>query len=425
MSKKNPTIRENIRLGKLVHGGQAIAEVPSGKKIFVWGGLPGELVNVLVTKKKSSFFEGIVTEVIEPSDDRVEPEEPLSYLSTSPWQILSYPAELKHKHAILCEAFDREKVKIPAWSEFETVGGITGYRNKMEFGFWGDDDGLQLAHYVRGTHGKQKVDGSILTNDAVNGAARAVLQELRRLDIWGGDLKTIVLRSSKNSEVVAALFMKKELDVSDFKLPRGLKGIDFYFSDPKSPASVATKKLYSLGDIKLSDAIMGKNITYDVMSFFQVNLPVFEKALETIKAKLIGDSIVDFYSGVGTIGIPLGATVLVESDESNIAMAKLNAKSTTTKVVHATSETALDYITEDKILIVDPPRAGLHKKVIDRITEVRPPQIIYLSCNPSTQARDARLLSELYTVSYAQGFNFFPRTPHIESLLILDKKAQA
>lgn len=419
MSKKNPTIRENIRLGKLVHGGQAIAEVPSGKKIFVWGGLPGELVNVLVTKKKRSYFEGIVTEVIEPSDDRVEPEEQKSYLSTSPWQMMSYGAELIHKDSILRESFERESVSIPEWGEFETVGGITGYRNKMEFGFWGDDDGLQLAHYVRGTHGKQKVDGSILTNDFINDAAQSILQELRRLDMWGGDLKTVVIRSSKETQVVAALFMKKELDMSEFNLPSNLKGIDFYYSNPDSPASVPTKKLYSLGDIKLCDSIMGKNITYDVMSFFQVNLPVFEKALATIKSKLGGLPIVDLYSGVGTIGIPLGADTLVESDESNIKMAKQNATGTTTKVIHATSESAQEYITEDKILIVDPPRVGLNMKVIDRIAEVKPSQIIYLSCNPSTQARDVRLLAEFYDVSYAQGFNFFPRTPHIESLIVL------
>lgn len=422
MSKKNPTVRENIRLGKLVHGGQAIAEVPSGKKIFVWGGLPGELVNVIVTKKKGSYFEGVVTEVIEPSSDRISPEEPKSYLSTSPWQIINYAAELKHKDAILREAFDREKVSIPEWSEFETVGEITGYRNKMEFGFWGDEEGLQLAHYVRGTHGKQKVDGSVLTSDAINDAAQSVLQELRRLDVWGGDLKTVVLRSSTDKKAVAALFMKKELDMGEFKLPDNLKGIDFYFSNPDSPASVPTKKLYSLGDIKLTDTVMGKDIMYDVMSFFQVNLPVFEKTLETIESTILDGPIVDFYSGVGTIGIVLGAELLVESDEPNIAMARLNAKGTDTKVVHATSETALDYIAEDKILIVDPPRAGLHMKVIDRIAEVRPPQIIYLSCNPSTQARDIRLLSEFYDVIHAQGFNFFPRTPHIESLFVLKLK---
>ena len=124
------------------------------------------------------------------------------------------------------------------------------------------------------------------------------------------------------------------------------------------------------------------------------------------------------YSGVGTIGVTVGAKVLVESDQNNISMATRNAAKGI-KVVHASSETALEYITADSTIIVDPPRAGLHRSVIDKIVEVRPLQVVYLSCNPSTQARDIKLLKEYYDISYAQGFNFFPRTPHIESLIVL------
>jgi 23S rRNA (uracil1939-C5)-methyltransferase len=157
------------------------------------------------------------------------------------------------------------------------------------------------------------------------------------------------------------------------------------------------------------------------MSFFQVNLPVFEEALKTIKKLIKGKNIVDMYSGVGTIGITIGATTLVESDESNIIMAQKNAGKGV-EVVHATSETALDYITPTCTLVVDPPRAGLHRSVVDKIAEVRPMQVVYLSCNPSTQARDIKLLEEHYKITYAQGFNFFPRTPHIESLIVLELK---
>jgi 23S rRNA (uracil1939-C5)-methyltransferase len=85
------------------------------------------------------------------------------------------------------------------------------------------------------------------------------------------------------------------------------------------------------------------------------------------------------------------------------------------------SESALDYITKDKIIILDPPRAGLHDKVIHRLTIEKPPRILYLSCNPSTQARDIRqLMDGGYTVAYARGYNFFPATPHIESFIVLE-----
>ncbi len=425
-----------------------MAEMPSGKKILVWGGLPGELVNVRVIKKKNSYAEGIVTEVLEPSKDRIIPEEPESYLSTSPWQIMTFESENIAKQSILEETFTREGVEDIKWLSFVASAsgraaynqihsdsgalrnpeGVSywGYRNKQEFGFWGDASGIHLAHFVRGTHGKQIVSGSKLANSLINSTAVEFIRQINAfttiIPIRAGDLKTLVLRCSEASEVVGALFVKQELDMSSFALPEGLKGLDIYYSDPKSPASVPTKKLYSFGDIKLTDSILGINIIYDVMSFFQVNVPVFKMALEQMKKHLKDLPSVDMYSGVGTIGLAVGSSTLVDIDKNNIKMAELNAREADSEVIQSSSEEALDYIVEDKILIVDPPRAGLHKKVVDRIAEVRPPQIIYLSCNPSTQARDIKLLRKHYKVALAQGFNFFPRTPHIESLIILDRK---
>jgi 23S rRNA (uracil1939-C5)-methyltransferase len=420
MSKKTLKTIENITLGKLVHGGQCLSELPNGKKVFVWGGLPEEVVDVQITKKRKSYSEGVATVVHESSPDRIEPEEPDSYLSTSPWQIIDFSAEMEYKDEILKEAFEREGISSVKWDKFQTAGSTTGYRNKMEFGFWGNEYGLNLAHYVRGSKGRQIVDGSILAVDSINQSACDLRDELSRIDIWGGKLKTIVLRASKEGRVVASLFIKEEMDFSKFKLPKTVSGLDIYYSDPKSPASVATKKLYSFGDIKLNDTIMGKNITYDVMSFFQVNIPVFELALKEIKKQLKGTHIVDLYSGVGTIGIVVGANKLVESDVNNIKMAHENVNDRKIDVINASSETAVDAITSETTVILDPPRAGLHKDLIAHINEVHPKQIIYLSCNPSTQARDVKLLEENYNISYAQGFNFFPRTPHIESLVILD-----
>ena len=419
MSKKQEVI-ENVKLDKLVHGGQCLGATAEGKKIFVWGGLPGELVNVRVIKKKSSFLEGIVTDVIKPSDDRVDPLESQSYLSTSPWQIMTFESENKAKQAILTETFEREGIEIN-FQPFVAGDKPYGYRNKQEFGFWGDDNGLNLAHYVRGTHGKQIIESSALTTDSINKSAVAVRDELRRLKVWGGDLKTLVLRCSAKGDVVGALFIKKKLDLVNFEVPEELKGLVIYYSDPKSPASVPTKQLYSFGDITLTDTLMGNNITYDVMSFFQVNIPVFELALKRIDYFSGGHSKIDMYSGVGSIGVCIGMTdILVESDLSNIEMAKKNVGDLPIKVVHATSEKALEYIDNKHCLIVDPPRAGLHSDVVDRILEVAPPQIVYLSCNPSTQARDVKLLSQKYKIRNAEGYNFFPRTPHIESLVILE-----
>lgn len=425
MSKKQEII-ENVKLDKLVHGGQCIGETAEGKKIFVWGGLPDEVVNVRTIKKKSSFIEGIAIEIIDASLDRIEPVEPNSYLSTSPWQIMNFNAENKAKQAILNETFARDGIDI-TFGPFVAGEKELGYRNKQEFGFWGDDSGLNLAHYVRGTHGKQIIDSSLLASGSINKAAVAVRDELKRIKIWAGDLKTLVLRSSLAGEVVGALFIKKKLDLVNFAVPEELKGLVIYFSDPKSPASVPTKQLYSFGDITLTDNVLGKNITYDVMSFFQVNIPIFESAARSIISEVNSyrklaskGQVIDMYSGVGTIGLIVGADTLVESDNPNIDMAKKNAEGTEIAIVHASSGKAINEIVADSCVIVDPPRAGLHESVVDRILEVAPKKLIYLSCNPSTQARDIKKLLEKYKITTAQGYNFFPRTPHIESLVCLE-----
>ncbi len=425
MSKKIEII-EKVKLDKLVHGGQCIGVTTDGKKVFVWGGLPNEVVDVRVIKKKSKYVEAIVTEIIESSQDRVEPLEPNSYLSTSPWQIMTFKAENDAKQAILTETFTREGLDV-TFAKFIAGKKEFGYRNKQEFGFWGDDNGLNLAHYVRGTHGKQIIQSSALATDSINKAAAAVRDELRRLKVWGGDLKTLVLRCSASNEVVGALFIKKKIDFTIFEVPEELKGLVIYYSDPKSPASVPTKQLYSFGDIKLMDTISGKDIMYDVMSFFQVNIPVFEEvakkisgAIKIYKKASPKGKVIDMYSGVGTIGLIAGANTLVESEISNIEMAKLNAKGSKVKVVHASSEKALDEILPNSCVIVDPPRAGLHKDVIAKLLEDGPRAVIYLSCNPSTQTRDVKMLSEKYKITLAQGYNFFPRTPHIESLVKLE-----
>lgn len=138
-----------------------------------------------------------------------------------------------------------------------------------------------------------------------------------------------------------------------------------------------------------------------------------------------GKPVVDLYSGVGTIGLTIGGddVTLVEINEYAVREMQRNivALDKNAAAILAPSEQALDYITADKTIIVDPPRAGLHAAVVERLLEQAPSRIIYLSCNPVTQARDTALLLEKYRISHVRGYNFFPRTPHIENLIVLDK----
>jgi 23S rRNA (uracil1939-C5)-methyltransferase len=415
---------EEVSISKLVNGGQGLGELADGRKVFVWNALPGETVRVRVIKKKRSYVEAIAEEVDQASSERVTPREE-NYLATSPWQMMTFAAENRYKTEIVRELFAHEGVNLPTFGEIIAVGGEWHYRNKMEYSFWGDDDGLHLALHQRGSHAKQIVGGSALAVPALDAGARAVLDELRKLDIRAGDLKTIVVRTSQNGDVVSALYTKVD-NFPKVGLPGGLKGLRVYYSNPKSPASVPTELLYELGDSVLHDTILGKSFAYDVESFFQVNLPIYEKALSRIREHCIGDP-VDMYAGVGSIGLSVAqkAVDLVELDPATAKMAQVNAErdNVNATVAVASTERALEHITSDRPVIFDPPRAGLHIKVVEHCLAVAPPQIIYLSCNPATQARDLVLLQQAYDITFFEIYNFFPRTPHIETLAVLTIKS--
>lgn len=410
-------MNETVTIEKLVHGGQGLATMADGRRVFVWNALPGETVVIRVIKKKRSYAEAIAEEIITPSSERKQPLDS-NYLATSPWQILPLSAEDRYKAEIVEELFAHEHIKLPSFSV--TSGKEWRYRNKMEYSFWGDESGLHLALHERGSHGKQIVQGSSLAMTAVDAGAQAVLVELQKLsDLRAGDLKTVIVRASQDGNAVAALFVKKE-DFPVPDLPTTLKGLKIYYSNPKSPASVPTKLLHQIGNTSLVDTILGHSLVYDAVGFFQVNIPVFEQALTIIKQAVGDRQSIDMYSGVGSIGIPLGSRALIELDPSNVAMAQKNTSDS--EVILASSETALDYITGDDVVIVDPPRAGLHRAVVDKLLSAQPPKICYLSCNPATQARDIALLQEAYRIKIFQVFNFFPHTPHIETLAILERK---
>ncbi len=413
---------------KIVGGGQALATLENGKKLFAWGGLPDEKVTVQVTKKKSNLVEGIVTEVLKASNDRIEPRDPESYVSTSPWQIMTMEAEQRYKAALIIEAFQLHSVVLPHAVEVYTDGRAFEYRNKIEFSFWFETDTqkLSLAFFRRGTHGKISVQGTSLAAPAINEKAQAVLAVLNDMQVVGRALKTLLIRSNANGEVNWQLYVKDpEFEHEDFmsRFDEGEKG-QVIFSNPLSPASVVTEYL-TPHVVRLTDTILGIPFSYATEGFFQINLPVYEQALHDMKAYIPEDKpVLDLYSGVGTIGLTIGGNdlTLVELNKDAVRemknnIAELGKKAT---AVLAASEDVTEYITSDKVVILDPPRAGLHSNVIDRLLEVTPSRIVYLSCNPVTQARDVALLAEKYDIVAHKGYNFFPRTPHIENLVVLD-----
>jgi 23S rRNA (uracil1939-C5)-methyltransferase len=416
---------QEVVIEKLVHGGQGLGVLPDGRKVFVWGALPGEKVMVRIIKKKRSYAEAIAEEIIAPSPLRQAPRES-NYLATSPWQILPLDAENDYKKRIVEELFTQAHIALPDFV-MTTAGDDWHYRNKMEYSFWGDDGGLHLALHNRGSHQKTIVRGSELAMSALDTAARAVLAELQRLEVRAGDLKTIIVRCTQDGQAAASLFVKPDT-FDTLQLPAELKGLRVYHSNPKSPASVPTKLLDELGDVTLHDTLQGRDFIYDVDSFFQVNLQIFDQALARIKEYFADQQeIVDMYAGTGNIGLSVASRSvdLIELDPATVAMARINAGQSPieARVIEASTEKVLEYIVPDTPVIFDPPRAGLHDKVVARTLEALPPEVVYLSCNPATQARDLEKLCERYDIKSFEAFNFFPHTPHIETLAILERKA--
>ena len=435
VSKKPFPIVE-LQLEKIVGGGQALGTLDDGRKFFTWGGLPGETVVAQTTKKKASFAEGYVTEVIAPSTDRIEPKDSVSYLSTSPWQIMTFDAEQHYKAALIEEAFELHDIVLPEPIDIYSDGKEYHYRNKVEFSWYGEQDvgtgadTLHLAFFRRGSKGKIPLDDCALLPESIMKLARQIRDLLRTKPVSARNLKTLLIRCDQNGNCVWQLYLKDKMpeiisaEEADH-LPA--QGGELIYSTHKSPASVITERLASFRDPVLSDTILGVPFRYATEGFFQINLPVYEQALRDIKQWILENTAtVDLYSGVGSIGLTVGGagTTLVEVNEHAVREMKRNIArlGLVATPVLAASEHALSYIASDKTIIVDPPRAGLHDAVIDRLLTEAPQRIIYLSCNPVTQARDVAKLADIYGIRTHRGYNFFPRTPHIEHLVILDRR---
>lgn len=420
-----------LTLESIATGGQTLGTLPTGQKCFVWGGVVGEEVEITLTKQKRNYAEGVVTSIIQPSPYRILPADPDSYLTTSPWQMLSFDVEQHYKAKLIDDAFALHHIKLAEQRPIYTDNRIEKYRNKVEFSWYGAEknghETLDLAFFRRGSKGKIPIDSCSLLPDSIMQLAHQVRDSLHTSGIPARSLKTLVIRTTQSEEAVWQLYVKEDKQYINPEQASTFtaRGGEVIYSDPRSPASKITKRLMSYGNITLEDTVLGIPFHYAAEGFFQVNIPVYEQVLSDM-ATWIPDHIstVDLYSGVGSIGLTIGGNncTLVEIDENAVREMKRNIArlGSSATAVLASSETALEHITSEKVIIVDPPRAGLHKLVIDRLLETKPQRIIYLSCNPVTQARDVALLSQCYSLKSQQGYNFFPRTPHIENLVVLD-----
>lgn len=384
-----------VLIEKLVPGGQGIGTMTEGpdqgKKGFFWNALPGEnVVKFTTTKKKSSYFEAIAEEIENSSPCRISPNDPC-FLSTSPWQIMDYDCELDQKRELLIETFRQNKIEInPA--TVQTDSQDFHYRNKMEYSlFWdNNDEKIHLSFHQRSSHRKFPIEKSSIERPEIFRRAQEIVDGLNARHEEARKYQTLLLRADQQGNVSGGLF------------------------ENGRPHPVFNN---------LTDQILGQTYSYSPNGFFQINLPVYEMALTEIKKHIQTENVLDLYSGVGTIGLSVAKDknlTLVESNPAAFKELEKNADDFA-RTVLSKSEEALEFITADQTVILDPPRAGLDGKLTEKLLEVAPEKIVYLSCNPATQARDVKLLLEKYKITSVTPFNFFPRTPHLENLVVLEK----
>lgn len=389
---------EDVTVEKLVPGGQGLGTLMDGKKVFFWNALPGENVTKYeIFKKKSKYIEAVALEIENPAAERIEPRDNI-HLSTSPWQIMDYSYELEQKRELLMENFRQEGLDCPA-ERVRTDGKQFFYRNKMEYSLYWDmsEERIKLAFRRRGTHRKEPINTSSLEMPEIYEKALTIINDLNTRGEEAYKYQSLLLRANQRGEVAGGLYENHK-------------------PHPVFP--------------NLSDRIMGQEYSYSPNGFFQINLPVYEMALAEIKEHVGTGEVLDLYAGVGTIGLSVARgrkLTLVEVNKDAYAELERNcvavgALAGLPKAVLAKAEEVLDFIAVGQTVILDPPRAGCERKLIERILEVGPEKVIYLSCNPATQARDVRILSGKYEILKVVPFNFFPRTPHLENLVVLELK---
>lgn len=420
-----------------------------GKKIGVYGVLPGEKILVKPTKKrhKVKIFE--VVKFLKKSDFRTQPKDK-SFISTSPLQIFSEEGEHNFKTKFIQEKLQKHTIKIgeKLLTDFDLYEPENkwNYRNKVEFCFFHDEnDLLHLAFRQRGSHwGKIIETNSAILNEKINLCGQKCLEFLRKTQITGKNLKGLKLTYSSKNNKCLAVFYVKDKNLLDEKLKKELQkmfddgdfiGILWAYSTHLSPQYRVDELEFLIGEENLQENILDKTFEFHHSHFFQGNIEGFNKIMTDLKTELQKidgkNQLFDFYSGVGTIGIVVADlfknVVAVEESQNSREYSLKNAKKNNVQNYQAT-ETRFEEWSGDQnpvqneTVIIDPPRSGLSEKALEKLVKMEPKNLIYISCNPLTQARDLDILQKNYKLNFFKVYNLYPKTMHSESLAILVKK---
>lgn len=465
MRKKNKNIvLTNILIEDYAAEGKSLARV-DGKVIFIENAIPGDVVDVKLSKNKKDWAEGFITAFHSYSPDRVTPFcSHFGICGGCRWQMLPYPLQLKYKQQQVVDVLERiGKVALPPINPILGAEDSKFYRNKMEYTFSSrrfllpaelHDPAITSQQNVAGFHARGlfdkvvDIDTCYLQEEPTNRLRKAVRDfglenDLSFYDIKAheGWLRNLQLRICTTGEVMANLVIGYE----DEQLIRRLADhLLQQFPDLTTLLyTVNVKWNDSLSDLS-PQLLHGKGYVIEKLedfrfkigpkSFFQTNTRQGERLYQVTRefAELTGkETVYDLYCGTGSIGIfvsrqaakVVGVEVIAEAVEDARENAVLNdidhASFFAGDVVDICQDSFFAAHGRPDVIITDPPRAGMHEGLVNKILEMEAPTVVYVSCNPATQARDLRLLDTKYTVTRVQPVDMFPHTHHIENIVQL------
>lgn len=474
-----PLLQE-IEITGVAAEGKALAKVamneaePENKiVVFVPFGAPGDIANIKIDKKKHSYAEGHIERMITPSPIRVEAKcDHYTICGGCKWQHLPYSEQLKYKQQQVTDALQRiAKVELPEISPILGSEKIWEYRNKMEYTFsnkkwrtWEDvksgkefnDSGNALGFHIPGAFDKvYHINKCYLQDDLGNRIRNFIFEiaENNNLSFYNirenkGLLRTLMIRIASTGQIMVCVVFGEE----------DKEGIEKVMTAVAEKFPEITSLLYVV-NLKLNDTISdqvivsykgpeyieeemeGLKFRVNAKSFYQTNsLQAYE--LYKVARRFAGlennsrneeelPLVYDLYTGTGTIAnfVALNASKVIgiEYVKEAIEDAKLNSNVNGIENTDFFAGDMKDILTDEfikkhgqpEVMIIDPPRAGMHEDVIKVIMNAKPAVIVYVSCNPATQARDLAMLDPLYKVTDVQPVDMFPHTHHVENVVRL------
>lgn len=449
--KKNE--RYTLDIIDLSYEGMGVAKI-DGYPLFIENALPGERVEVLVVKAGNKFGYGKVEKWLTESPDR-QPLKDNRLLRTgiAPLAHLNYDQQLLFKQ----KQVENVMSKIAKMPEVDILPTIpmenpVGYRNKAQIPVRRIDGRLATGFYKKNSHELVEIEDYYIQDPAIDEAIKRVRDILQRFQVRGyneakneGQIRHIIIRRGHYShEMMVVLVTRKEkffkgkeiASIIHEELPEVVSVVQ-NINEEKTNVILGDKEKVLYGRSYIEDQLLGKTYRISSKSFYQVNTEQTEKLYQTaieFAALQKEDTVIDAYSGIGTIGLSLADKVKevygMELVPEAIEDAQFNALTNKIENAHyevGKAETVMkkwqDKGIKPSVIVVDPPRKGLDARFIASAIDMAPAKLVYISCNPATFARDAKLFAESgYEVKKVQPVDLFPQTHHVELVALLAPK---